>query len=151
MQLLFKIAGLAVIFLVCVLFGYFKSQNIKKRAELLSVTYRALTLLAEYINSEGGEISKILPRSFGNGFVSFENNKISFKKENFENQDIKVLEEFFCGLGFSDKNSEYERTKLFAKLIKKQLEEAEIKASSLCKLYNTTGVLAGVFLCIFFF
>ena len=67
-----------------------------------------------------------------------------------EKADTDLLTEFFSRFGYGDKNSEYERTKLFTSLLKKQSEEANLKANSLCKLYNTIGLLVGVFLCIFF-
>ena len=150
MGLLFKVAELLVILTVCTAFGYEKSHNIRKRARILSLTHRATTLLAEYIKADGGEISKLLPRCFGDDFVRITDNRIEFKKDFLEKSDIDLLKEFFEGLGFGDKNSEYERTKLFVSLIKKQSEEANSRAESLCKLYNTVGFLSGVFVCIFF-
>ncbi len=150
MGLLFKIAGLLVILAVCTAFGYEKSHSIRKRAGILNFLHRATTLLAEYIKSDGGEISKLLPRCFGDDFVKVNDNELNFKKDFLEKSDIDLLKEFFEGLGFGDKNSEYERTKLFVALIKKQSEEANMKAESLCKLYNTVGFLSGVFVCIFF-
>ena len=150
MVLLFKILGLFIIFSVCVALGFRKSYSVSKRAKLLSSTHSSLTLLAEYIRSGRGEISKLLPLAFGEDFVSVKRNEMTFKKDFFESADIDLLTQLFTGLGFSDKNSEYERTKLFASLIEKQSKEAKLKAESLCKLYSTTGLLMGVFLIIFF-
>lgn len=150
MALLFKASGLATVFLVCVALGYKKSHNIRKRAEILVLIHRSITLFAEYILAENKEIAKLLPTCFGEDFVSVENNNISFKKDYLEKADIDLLSEFFKGLGFNGKNSEYERTRLFASLIKNQSQEANIKAESLCKLYNTLGLLIGTFLCVFF-
>ena len=150
MLLFIKIAGLAVIFFTCIAFGFNKSHNIRKRAEILNSVYRSVTVLAECIKSEGGEINTVLFRSFTDNFADIKNNKIVFKKDYLENADIDLLTEFFSGLGYTDKSSEYERTKLFASLIKKQSEEAEFKADGLCKLYNTVGFLSGALVCIFF-
>lgn len=149
MGLLFKFTGLVLIFLVCVAVGYQKSCNIKKRARLLDKVYRSVSILAEYIKSESGEISKLLPGCFEDGFTYITDNKINFKHDYFEKSDIDLLTEFFSGLGYGDKNREYERTKLFAALIKKQSEEANLKAESLCKLYSSLGFLSGAFICIF--
>ena len=150
MGLLFKFTGLLIIFLVCVAVGYQKSCNIRKRAHLLDKVYRSVSILAEYIKTGTGEISKILPKCFEEGFADITDNKINFKHDYLEKLDIDLLTEFFGGLGYGDKNREYERTKLYVSLIKKQSDEAEQKAQSLCKLYNSLGFLSGAFLCIFF-
>jgi stage III sporulation protein AB len=39
---------------------------------------------------------------------------------------------------------------LFASLLQKQRKEAEEKKEKLSKLYNSLGVLFGIFICIFF-
>ena len=149
-MLLFKVTGLVIIFSVCAVSGYMKSYGIRKRAQILTSVYRSMTLLSEHIKARSGEISKILPQSFGEEFLSIEENFIDFKKNHLENADIDLLTEFFTGLGFNDINSEYERTKLFTALIKKQSDEANQNAQNLCKLYNTIGILIGAFVCLFF-
>ena len=149
-MLLFKITGLIILFFVCVVFGFAKANIIRKRAKLLEEIHRSLSVLAEYIRANGGELSAILPLSFNYDFISIKENKISFKKEFLENADIDLLTEFFNGLGLGDKKREYERTKLFTELVKKQSEEAREKADNLCKLYNTIGILSGAFVCLFF-
>ncbi len=150
MVLLFKVTGLIIVFSVCAVSGYMKSYGIRKRAQVLTSVYRSMTLLSEYIKAGNGEISTILPQSFGEEFLDIKNSRVDFKKNHLENADIDLLTEFFTGFGFNDKNSEYERTKLFTALIKKQCDEASQNAQNLCKLYNTVGVLTGAFVCLFF-
>lgn len=150
MSLLFKIAGLAVIFCVCAMGGFHKSRTIRKRAQRLSSVYRSMTVLAERIKTGAGEVGVILPLCFEEGLVYMEDGKICFDSCFLEKGDIDLLNEFFGDLGAEDKDSEYERTRLFAELINKQAREAEMNAENLCKLYNTLGISAGVFICIFF-
>ena len=149
MSLLFKLSGLFILFLVCTALGFQKSVNIKKRSHRLNSFYRSLILLAERIKSGAGEIGEILPLCFNDTLVYIEKGEILFDKSYLETADIDLIDEYFSNLGFSDKDSEYERTRLFISLIKKQLDQAEEMAQSLCKLYNTLGVLIGVFICIF--
>ena len=59
MSLLFKITGLAVIFCVCAMGGFYKSRTIRKRAQRLSAVYRSITVLAERIKTGAGEIGVI--------------------------------------------------------------------------------------------
>ena len=150
MSLLFKIAGLAVIFAVCTFTGFLKSANIKRRSQKLGCLYRSVSLFGERVKSDGSEISRILPQSFNNNLVYINNGEIGFNTDYLLPEDIALISEFLSDLGLRDKDSEYERICLFAKLIGKQKNEAEERAQSLCKLYNTVGILSGLFICIFF-
>lgn len=150
MSLLFKISGLVVIFAVSASVGFLKSLNIKNRAQKLGELSRSVSLLAERIRADSGEIGYIIPLCFAKSLVHITGNRIDLNKSYLEKEDIVLLTEFFDGLGVRDIVSEYERTKLYSQFIKRKADEADEKCAKLCKLYNTVGILSGIFLCIFF-
>lgn len=150
MSLLFKISGLAVIFAVSASVGFLKSLNIKNRAQKLGELSRSVSSLAERIRADSGEIGYIIPLCFGENLVYVTDGEINLNQSCLEKEDIALLTEFFNGLGVRDIVSEYERTKLYSQLIKRKADEADEKCAKLCKLYNTVGILSGIFLCIFF-
>ncbi len=150
MALLFKFTGLLAVFSVSAAIGFAKALNIKKRAERLNSIFRSITVLAEHIKADGREITVILPLCFTDNFIYINGQSIDFDKTYLEKEDIALLNEFFENIGFEDRDTEYERTTLYARLFHSKTEEAEAKAQSLCKLYSSLGVLVGIFLCIFF-
>lgn len=149
-MLLFKLAGLIILFLICATLGFSKAGNIKKRAKKLNCYYRAAESLALRIRTENKETEKILTLCFKTEEVFFKNGKINYNKSNLTASDTDLLNEFFEGFGQRSREDEYERTCLFVNLIKKQYEKAAAEEEKLCKLYSTVGILCGVFVCIFF-
>lgn len=147
--MLFKAIGLALIFAVCSLGGFFKSSLLMKRADKLSKLSRALSQLSEYIRADGGELERLIGLCFEKSLLHTENGRPVLNKSFLENEDIALLEEFFESFGTKDIQGEYERTGLYASLIEKQKQEAAEKCSQLCRLYNALGVLGGIFICIF--
>jgi len=147
--LLFKFSGLLIIFSVCNFSGMYKSLLLRKRAEKLSYITRAVDDMAERIRSQACEVKKLISTCFENSTVYITNGKIEFNSNFLEKSDIDLLEEFFADFGMRDVNGEYERARFYKKLLQKQYEQAENKCGTLCRLYNSLGVLSGIFLCIF--
>ncbi|MBR7132947.1 MAG: stage III sporulation protein AB [Clostridia bacterium] len=147
---LFKFTGLLLVFCACTCAGLYKSYLLKKRAEKLSRLYKGLNSLSERIRCKGGEIGELLPSCFENELISVKNGVPFFRDDFLASDDIALLEEFFSAFGMGSTTEEYERTKLFASLLEKQCQNAEKNCSELCRLYGTTGVLCGIFICIFF-
>lgn len=150
MLALFKFSGLIIIFISCAAFGFFKSYCLKKRADKLASISRSVLELAARIRAEKTEIGKAIPLCFEKETVAIRKGKPFLNRTYLENQDICLLEEFFGSIGKRDIDSEYERTQLFASLIEKESLSAAQKAKNLCRLYNSLGVLFGIFVCIFF-
>ncbi len=150
MPVLFKFSGLLLLFLSSASFGFMKSISIRKRAEKLTAVSHSVQALASRIKAEKTEIARAVSLCFSKETVFIENGKTVINKNFLETQDIALLEEFFSSIGLRDINSEYERIILFSSLLEKKGKEAAEKADELCRLYNSLGVLFGIFASIFF-
>ncbi len=148
--MLFKVMGIIVLFLSSAAFGFLKSFAIRKRAEKLSLAARSVKTLASRIKAEKTEMQRALKICFREETVKMQNGSPVLNKAYLDNEDITLFEEFFEKLGLSDINTEYERISLFASLIEKRGKDAAAEADKLCKLYNSLGVLFGIFISIFF-
>ena len=106
--------------------------------------------LKERIRVSSGEIGRLVGLSFQNDIASFNRGSFKINAAGLEKGDISLLEDFFGSLGMSDAESECERIYLYMSLVSKKCDEAEKKCGELCKLYDTLGILCGIFICIFF-
>lgn len=106
--------------------------------------------LKERIRLSSGEIGRLIRLSFDGGTVDCSGGVFKMNSPWLENSDISLLDDFFRDLGMSDAESECERTELYMSLLNKKCSEAEKRCGELCKLYNTLGILCGIFICIFF-
>ena len=145
----FKWVGLLIIFSVCSAAGLLKSVKLAKRADKLNSIARSVSVLAEHIRGDSREIEQLIFICFSRDTAIFKNGKIEFEKQNMNEEDIALAEEFAKEFGSRDIVGEYERTKMYAGLFKKQGELAEAQCLKLGRLYSTLGVLGGVFICIF--
>ena len=150
-MLLFKLAGLLILFFISSSVGFLKAFNVKKREVKLNLYYRSVESLSMRIRTENGDTEKILPLCFSEDEVYLKDGKICYNTNFLSDSDKSLLNEFFENFGQRNREDEFERTCLFCELIKKQYSLAESDSQKLCKLYSTTGVLCGIFLCIFFF
>ncbi len=150
MTILVKLSGIFLIFITCTLAGFLKSASLKKRTEQLRLAAASVAELASRIRSDSGEIEGLIQRTFGSTIVSCERGKISVNKTVLGEGGTAILEELFCDMGMRDSLAEYERTLLYAELMQKQYKESSRACGELCRLYNSLGVLCGIFLCIFF-
>ncbi len=148
-MLLFKALGLVTLFFACSAQGFLKAQSLKKRAEKLALAEKGLSQTAEFIRGEGCEKERLVSRCFTEEMVIIGSQGVVVNGAFFEGEDILLMEEFFSGFGMGDVEGEYNRTRLYTQLIKKQKEQAQENAQRLCRLYRSLGVLSGIFLCIF--
>ena len=81
--------------------------------------------------------------------VFVKENKICINKENLDAETIKITEEFFCSIGTGDKKAESDRTSIYKNMLEKEYNEAYKVYKEQGKLYNTLGVLGGLFLILF--
>ena len=150
MDWLFKLAGLVLIFSASSLAGFLKSLRLKKRHSKLSEICRSLSELKEHIRLGAGETGDIVNRCFEKDTAVYTGRGAEINPAYLEKPDIALLREFFDNMGMADADAECGRTELYIRLFETRCGEAEKKCGELCRLYNTLGVLCGVFLCIFF-
>lgn len=143
---LLKILGLIISFLVPTAFGFFKSYGISKRYTKLRKAVVCISELAESVKVESSEKNKLFSKCFDKELL---NQDFTINSEWFKEGDLNIFNEFFGGFGLKDKNSEYERTKLYLERIKMLCEDAGEEKNKLCKLYSSLGLLSGLCLCIF--
>ena len=148
-MLLLKIAGLLVVFSVCCLWGLLKSSSLKTAQRRCYSLSRSCLDLAEYIRLEACEILPLAKRCFDNNYITFEDDKILPDRKTLSNNEAEILAELFDNIGMRDKLAEYDRTKLYAALFEEQYRLAEEKYKTEGKLYNTLGVLGGIFMILF--
>lgn len=149
MYRLFKPAGLLLIFCACTLIGFTKSAGLRRRQKKLSELYRAMSDLRERIRTGAGELERLVQVSFHGIPISFANGHFTVDPAFLEPEDTALLNEFFRDIGMSDAKAECERVGLYLSLLRKNCDAAEQKCGELCRLYNTLGILCGIFLCIF--
>lgn len=150
MEWLFKLLGLIMILCASSLAGFAKSMCLKQRYKTLCEIHRSMSDLKERIRVSSGEVERLVGLSFQNDIASFNRGSFKINAAGLEKGDISLLNDFFSNLGMSDAESECERTELYMSLVHKKCDEAEKKCGELCKLYDTLGILCGIFICIFF-
>lgn len=150
MEWLFKLIGLIMILSASSLAGFAKSMRLRQRYRTLCEIYRSMSDLKERIRVSSGEIERLVRLSFESGTAEFSGGSLKINAAGLEKGDISLLNDFFGNLGMSDAESECERTGLYMSLVHKKCDEAEKKCGELCKLYDTLGILCGIFICIFF-
>lgn len=150
MEWLFKLIGLIMILSASSLAGFAKSLSLRQRYKTLCEIYRSMSDLKERIRISSGEVERLVRLSFESGTAEFRGGSLKINAAGLEKGDISLLNDFFSNLGMSDAESECERTELYMSLVHKKCDEAEKKCGELCKLYDTLGILCGIFICIFF-
>lgn len=148
-MLLFKIIGLLAVFSVCCLWGFSKSSALRMAERRSYFLVRSCSALAEYIRLDKGEIVPLVKTCFDNNYIIVSGDKISPNRNTLNNSEAEILAELFDNIGMQDISAEYDRTKLYAALLEKQHQSAEEKYKTEGKLYNTLGLLGGVFIILF--
>ncbi len=138
-----------MIFSACSFGGMYKSALLKRRTEKLLHITRAVDDMSERIRAQAIEAEKLVNICFEKHTVFIVDGQIKFNKNFLKKDDINLLEEFFDNFGMQDINGEYDRTKFYVNLLYKQYEQAMGESAKLCRLYNSLGILGGIFLCIF--
>lgn len=145
-MLIFKGIGLIIAFCVPSVYGFLKAYGVSKRNAKLKRFFLSISEISECIRIENTPKNALFSKHFGKELL---NENYTLNTEFLKNEDITLLNEFFIGFGLKDKNSEYERTKLYLDRIKTVCENAREEKEQLCKLYSSLGVLSGLGLCIF--
>lgn len=148
--MLFKITGLLIIFLVCSMAGIIKASGLKSRSQKLMQYYQGALALAERIRVCEGEIIPLVKICFNSTLLTVSKDKVIVEATGLKKEDTQLLNEFFNNIGMSDQESQYKRTRAFAALLKEKYSASTLESQNLCRLYQSLGVLCGIFLCIFF-
>ena len=146
---LLKIAGLIIVFCASCLFGFYKSIGLKGSADRIYSLIRSFETLAEYIRLGNFEILPLIEKCFPENLVWVSNNKVYVNREILDVETVKRVEEFFAGVGMNDKKAEYERTLFYKTALQKEYDFAFQKYREQGRLYNTLGILCGLFLILF--
>ena len=149
MNILLKIAGLAVLFFSSCLLGFAEAEKLKNRVNRLSFFVRALSEYSERVRTGSEEIDRLLLRCFGDGCIRPAENGFCVLPFLKDKEDARLAGEFFRDAGMRNARGESERAKLYGALFSGKLAEAEKDAKERCRLFRTLGVLGGCFLCIF--
>jgi hypothetical protein len=147
--LILKILGLITVFAVSCLLGFYKSVGLKVKADRIYSLIRSLEKMAEYIRLGNLEILLLIEKCFDKELVFVKENKIYTNKDILDKESIKIIEEFFSAIGTGDKKAEYERTFIYKNMLEKEYNEAYKVYKEQGRLYNTLGVLGGLFLILF--
>jgi stage III sporulation protein AB len=105
--------------------------------------------MAEYIRLGNLEILLLIEKCFDKELVFVKENKIYTNKDILDKESIKITEEFFSAIGTGDKKAEYERIFIYKNMLEKEYNEAYKVYKEQGRLYNTLGVLGGLFLILF--
>ena len=148
-MLIFKISGLIIVFAVSCLFGFYKSLGLKIKADRIYSLVRSLEKMAEHIRLGNLEILLLIEKCFDKELVFVKQNKICVNKEILDEESIKITEEFFSSIGTGDKKAESDRTTVYKNMLEKEYNDAYKVYKEQGRLYNTLGVLGGLFLILF--
>ena len=148
-MLFLKFAGLITVFCVSCLFGFYKSNGLKKRADRIYSLIRSFENIAEYIRLGNCEILPLIEKCFDKELVYVKNNKVFVSVEILDNETATKTEEFFLNVGMNDKKAEYERALFYKDILRKEYDSALQNYRQQGRLYNTLGVLCGLFLILF--
>lgn len=128
------------------LIGIKSAAALKERAAFINRLILCTDKISQYIkmgNAEKGEILKsTLP-----AFMSYEQEHVIIDKNiRLSLEDIRLIEEFFVGLGMGDIDAELVRCNAFKNLFKKQLIEAEKDVEEKHRLFTVSGFILGLIL-----
>ena len=136
-------------FCACSLLGFYKSVGLKGQADRIYSLIRSFENFAEYIRLGNFEILLLIEKCFDSELVRVKENKVCVNREILDSQTAKRTEEFFASVGMNDKKAEYERALFYKTALQKEYDFALEKYREQGRLYNTLGVLCGLFLILF--
>ena len=136
-------------FCVSCLFGFYKSISLKKQADRIYSLIRSFENIAEYIRLGNFEILPLIEKCFSEELVYVKDNKVVVNKEILDTEIALKTEEFLENVGMNDKKAEYERAVFYKDILQKEYDTALQNYRQQGRLYNTLGVLCGLFLILF--
>lgn len=155
-----KIIGCLIIVSVSTFAGFIKSYSLYRRRDLLKSFSVFINSLATHIRYDSSDIFTLVRASAEGEIADLINNSLKETNEpfslcwqNFINSipksysltdgDRQTLSAFGEKLGVTDVEGQLSHLELYAKLVSKQLNEAEEDITNKSKLYKTIGFFIG--------
>lgn len=146
---LFKIVGLITVFLVCCLFGFYKSLGLKSGTELTGRLVSSCNTLADRLCTDRREIAELVRFCFKDDWVTCKDGRFYASRKTVGEAEAEILDEMFSAIGMMDCESEYRRIKAYSQRLEEIYKRSLQKNAELGKLYKTLGISAGLFLVLF--
>lgn len=142
-----KLVGMLSVLVALSLLGFFKADEIQKRYAQLRL---GICMLDEFkIWLEYGVMTRteIFDRVF------LQKKYLTLKEENLDKalitqRDANALAEFYSQFGKTDLQGQLSYLNMTKELLTQSLTELKSVMDNKCKLYRTSGILAGIFVCI---
>lgn len=144
-----KISGALFIVFSTTMFGVSKAARLKGNKDKLLNFILSLDTLKDKIRTGAGELKPLLENVFNNsGIVNINGEEITVLPD-LDNSEKALIEDFFRGLGKSDRIGECERIEEYRKLLYKSYENRLKEYAQKSKIWQTCGLCAGLFVAIF--
>ena len=143
-MLVFKLIGIILTVITCVMAGFLKSAAVKSRCKKLEDFCDGIDMLYRYIEQGGCEVNSAIKNSFYKcDFLTFKSG-LDFCQDLDLRQEKEEINSFFMGLGTHTKKVECERICKYGIKFKKYYCDAQKEMTQKCKIYQCFGVCVGL-------
>ena len=146
MPFLIKVIGFCFIVCATTLFGISLSKDLKGRMQSLNWFVNLTDEVAEKIRYSSAELPQIV-RSIYNydTYLSVDEPfRVYLKNTGLDNDDNRMIEEFFAGLGLGDTESQIKRCGIYKRQLLRRYENADRQYTEKSKLYKKLGFFGGL-------
>ena len=146
MPFLIKVIGFCFIVCATTLFGVSLSKDLKGRMQSLNWFVNLTDEVAEKIRYSSAELPQIV-RSIYNydTYLSVDEPfRVYLKNTGLDNDDKRMIEEFFAGLGLGDTESQIKRCGIYKRQLLRRYENADRQYTEKSKLYKKLGFFGGL-------
>lgn len=146
MPFLIKVIGFCFIVCATTLFGISLSKDLKGRMQSLNWFVNLTDEVAEKIRYSSAELPQIV-RSIYNydTYLSVDEPfRVYLKNTGLDNDDKRMIEEFFAGLGLGDTESQIKRCGIYKRQLLRRYENADRQYIEKSKLYKKLGFFGGL-------
>lgn len=146
MPFLIKVIGFCFIVCATTLFGISLSKDLKGRMQSLNWFVNLTDEVAEKIRYSSAELPQIV-RSIYNydTYLSVDEPfRVYLKNTGLDNDDKRMIEEFFAGLGLGDTESQIKRCGIYKRQLLRRYENADRQYTEKSKLYKKLGFFGGL-------
>lgn len=146
MPFLIEVIGFCFIVCATTLFGISLSKDLKGRMQSLNWFVNLTDEVAEKIRYSSAELPQIV-RSIYNydTYLSVDEPfRVYLKNTGLDNDDKRMIEEFFAGLGLGDTESQIKRCGIYKRQLLRRYENADRQYTEKSKLYKKLGFFGGL-------
>ncbi len=146
MPLLMKIIGIAFIVFSTTAVGVNLSVGLKNRVKTLRWFIGATDEIGEKIRYTSAELGYIVGSIYGvEKYLEIKAPfSVTLKKNEMDEQDKKIINEFFSQLGMGDSESQIKRCQNYKRQLMRQSEDADKQLREKSKLYKMLGFFGGL-------